>query len=234
MVRTRDRPGQAPGAIGIDVRTQWQRDHTGARRDADEPRGDRHRRRPRGWAWRSRAPCPAAVSRWSSATRWTRPPPKPPSRRCWPRTALRSRSVPMSPTSSTWRGCSRRRPRRSRRSTSSRTQLHAWRSVTTRRSAAPTRSSGPICRARSSSIDRRRVVRPGGTIVNLCVEQFGAPTSAAGLGSNGVIGVMTRALARELREHDVTVDAVRVPARRSRGTNRGRGHRGVPRQPRRT
>jgi 3-oxoacyl-[acyl-carrier protein] reductase len=51
-------------------------------------------------------------------------------------------------------------------------------------------------------------VRPGGTIVNLCVEQFGAPTSAAGLGSNGAIGVMTRALARELREHDVTVNAV--------------------------
>ena len=53
-----------------------------------------------------------------------------------------------------------------------------------------------------------RRVRPGGTIVNLCVEQFGAPTSAAGLGSNGAIGVMTRALARELREHDVTVNAV--------------------------
>ena len=44
--------------------------------------------------------------------------------------------------------------------------------------------------------------------MNLWVEQFGAPTSAAGLGSNGAIGVMTRALARELREHDVTVNAV--------------------------
>jgi 3-oxoacyl-[acyl-carrier protein] reductase len=53
----------------------------------------------------------------------------------------------------------------------------------------------------------RRVCR-GGAIVNLCVEQFGVPTSAAGLGSKGAIGVMTRALARELREHDVTVNAV--------------------------
>jgi 3-oxoacyl-[acyl-carrier protein] reductase len=52
-----------------------------------------------------------------------------------------------------------------------------------------------------------RRVRPGGTIVNLCVEQFGAPTSAARLGS-GAIGVMTRGLARELSEHDVTVNAV--------------------------
>ena len=53
-----------------------------------------------------------------------------------------------------------------------------------------------------------RRVRPGGTIVNLCVEHLGAPTSATGAGSNGAIGVMTRALARELRDHDVTVNAV--------------------------
>jgi 3-oxoacyl-[acyl-carrier protein] reductase len=53
-----------------------------------------------------------------------------------------------------------------------------------------------------------RQVRRGGTIVNVCVEQLVCPTSAAGPRSNGAIGVMTRALARELHEQDVTINAV--------------------------
>jgi 3-oxoacyl-[acyl-carrier protein] reductase len=53
-----------------------------------------------------------------------------------------------------------------------------------------------------------RQVRRGGTIVNVCVEQFGSPASAAGLGSDSAIGVMTRALARELHDQEVTINAV--------------------------
>jgi 3-oxoacyl-[acyl-carrier protein] reductase len=53
-----------------------------------------------------------------------------------------------------------------------------------------------------------RQVRRGGTIVNVCVDQLFCPTSATGTGSNGAIGVMTRALARELHEQDVTINAV--------------------------
>jgi len=53
-----------------------------------------------------------------------------------------------------------------------------------------------------------REVRRGGTIVNVCIEQFGSPALGAGMGSNGAIGVMTRALARELQEQEVTINAV--------------------------
>ncbi len=53
-----------------------------------------------------------------------------------------------------------------------------------------------------------RHVRRGGTIVNLCVEHAEAPMSATRGGCNGAIGVMTRALARELHERDVTINAV--------------------------
>ena len=53
-----------------------------------------------------------------------------------------------------------------------------------------------------------RQVRRGGTIVNVYVEQLVCPTPAIGTRSNGAIGVMTRALARELHEQDVTINAV--------------------------
>jgi 3-oxoacyl-[acyl-carrier protein] reductase len=53
-----------------------------------------------------------------------------------------------------------------------------------------------------------RHVRRGGTIVNLCGEPGGAPMWSTRAGSNGAIGVMTRALARELHERDVTINAV--------------------------
>lgn len=53
-----------------------------------------------------------------------------------------------------------------------------------------------------------RQVRPGGTIVNLCVARRGPSTSATGAGRNGSVEAMTRAFSRELQEHDVTVNAV--------------------------
>ena len=180
MVRTRDRPGQGPGAIGIDVRTQWQRDHTGARRDADEPRGDRHRGRPRvgleitrtlsgrGFAVVlsysvDQAAAEAAVEEVLAADG----------------VALAVRADVADELDVA---------RLFTETTEAFAEIDVVADAASRLAlghdetlGCSDASSGPICRARSSSIDRRRVVRPG-TIVNLCVEQFGAPTSAAGLG----------------------------------------------------
>jgi 3-oxoacyl-[acyl-carrier protein] reductase len=53
-----------------------------------------------------------------------------------------------------------------------------------------------------------RQVRRGGAILNVCLVQLGPPTSATTAASNGGLEVMTRQFARELHEHDVTVNAV--------------------------